>query len=233
MYSILQHGTLVLSSHVRYDELLTTGWNEALADEHHVSSSSSGNDHASSTTSPKRICIQGYKDDPERRIGLIGTIKASHTSSIADYAACLSEAFQGHEFLHLDSPSSSDKAAGSTQIKAVASLNAFTPEIIDRIQDSLATLDSDGGNNKIQPSEVLCLTGAARELGINAAKELGFSVIAVGHKRCEFEGLEVVVLENEEEPVHVKKEQQQQTQTQANGKGGSRRNGGKVLHANQ
>jgi len=160
---------------------------------------------------------------------------------MAGYAARLSEAFQGHEFLHVhpaddattsaSNSSSADAhttatsinksdAAGSTRVKALASLNAFTPEIVTRIQDSLVDL----GEGNIQPNEVLCLTGAAREIGIEAAREVGFSILAVGHKRCEtwglrylermakreFEGLEIVVVESEDEPEQVRSPTKQQ-----------------------
>lgn len=162
----IPHGTLVLSSHVRYDELLTTGWNEALADEQSVLPTPSDG-------KVTRRCIQGYKNDPGRRIGLVGLL--DKPQSIHEYAERLSRAFEGHEALHTCGNEES-------QVKALACLNAFNPEIIDCILHDARSLD-------VRPEEVLCLTGAVRDSGIDAAKEIGMSVLAVGHRRCELWGL--------------------------------------------
>jgi putative NIF3 family GTP cyclohydrolase 1 type 2 len=118
-----------------------------------------------------------------------------------EYAQDLSIAFGGHEALHLSEN-------GTGQVKALACMNAFTPEIIDRIVQTAKEL-------KVDSREVLCLTGAARESGIEAAREHGMSILAVGHKRCEMWGLrylekearktfphcEIILHEEDEEPI--------------------------------
>ena len=55
--------TVVLSSHQRLDELLTTGWNKALLSRVGVVEPYSG--------------IVGYKQDPERKMGLVGSAAGS------------------------------------------------------------------------------------------------------------------------------------------------------------
>lgn len=122
-----------------------------------------------------RHCIQGHKNDPERRIGLVGLLEPSITMS--SYAQTLSEAFEGHEASHLP-----QEHIDEAPVKALASLNAFTPEIIERILNITKELE-------VKPEEVLCLTGTPREAGMQAASQAGMSVLAVGHKRCEMWGL--------------------------------------------
>lgn len=153
---------------MRYDELLTTGWNEALAGEHSIPAISPSGKNG-------RHCIQGYKNDPERRIGMIGLLEPSQ--SMSAYSVTLSQAFDGHEEVHLR-----DSQDAEAHVKALACLNAFNPELIDRILEITGSL-------QVRSEEVLCLTGAPRELGIQAAKEAGMSVLAVGHRRCELWGL--------------------------------------------
>lgn len=208
-----QHGTLVLASHVRYDELLTTGWNEALADEHHVQPTPSSSSSTTENGKATRLCIQGHKGDPDRKIGLVGLLSSSSSVDMSSYAQSLSQAFEGHEALHIPNNNNdgTSEAGSSNPVKkaarALASLNAFNPEIIERILDSARQLE-------VSPEEVLCLTGAPRELGIQSALENGMSVLAVGHRRCEmwglkylerkarevFPDLEIQLHEEEEEP---------------------------------
>lgn len=183
---------MVLASHARYDELLTTGWNEALADDHLILPSPDA-----STGQSTRICLQGYKNDPERRIGLVGLL--TDVQITAQYAFRLSQAFGGHDALriagHEGTPSHSEEknsvASGSedsvsgtssTTVKVLACLNAFNPEIIDRIVESAGQLG-------VPPNQVLCLTGAVRDAGVEAATAADMSFLAVGHKRCELWGM--------------------------------------------
>jgi hypothetical protein len=114
----------------------------------------------------------------------------------------LADAFGGFDLIHQD-PSN---VTGS--IGALASLNAFTPEVLERVLAAATAL-------QVPPSEVVCLTGAVREIGLEEAKRLGFSVVAVGHRRCELWGLkhfhqlleqsfpklEVLRVDEPEEPV--------------------------------
>lgn len=153
----------MLQSHVRFDEILTTGWNEAFADEHLISRDG-------------RICIKGYKNKPERRIGLVGQLTSGMDASI--YARMLSHAFNGHEALSI--PQAEDSL--QPQIHALATLNAFTPEVIERVAAAITQLDAKADNT-------ICLTGAVRDPGMEEARKLGMSVIAVGHQRCEYWGI--------------------------------------------
>lgn len=136
-----------------------------------------------------------------------------------EYARDLSKAFEGHEELHLSEN-------GTGQIKVLACMNAFTPEIIDRIVQTSKELNIDS-------KEVLCLTGAARELGIEAARENGMSIIAVGHKRCEMWGLKYLEREarkafpNCEIVLHEEDEEPLPRTSKATRQGGGAPNGGK------
>ena len=148
------------------------------------------------------MCIQGYKNDPERRIGLVGKLSSPMQASI--YAHMLSHAFDGHDAVEL--PSSPGEEGPEQQILALASLNAFTPEVIDRVVLSNHEMG-------IKPQNTICLTGAIREAGMEEARKLGMSVVAVGHVRCEmwglrylermarqrFPGLEIVLVDEPEE----------------------------------
>lgn len=132
----------------------------------------------------------------------------SQPMPILNYIERISEAFGGHELIRLHNGSSTetgqegedpdpDPAVDLTPeihttietnslptptqtIELLVSMNAFTPEIVDRIWDAIqASFPS------IPAPKVLCVTGAVRESGIARASEIGFNVVAVGHKRCE------------------------------------------------
>jgi putative NIF3 family GTP cyclohydrolase 1 type 2 len=141
-----------------------TGWNEAFADKHLIARDD-------------RRCIQGYKNDPDRRIGLVGRLNTPLQASIC--ARMLSHAFGGHDAMELPNTASEDDLC---QIEALASLNAFTPEVIERVVQASQELG-------IKPQNTICLTGAVREPGMEEARKLGLNVVAVGHVRCEMWGL--------------------------------------------
>ena len=154
----IPRGTLVLQSHQRFDEMYTTGYNVSFALKHNVNFD---------TVS----CMKGYKGDPERRIGLLGELKV--VTSLAKFLLEVDHDFEGIETLAL--------GEDLTQpIRAIASLNAFDADIIERVR---------AGLEGIPCEQILCITGAAREAGMLAAKECGLQVICVGHRRSEIWGI--------------------------------------------
>jgi len=160
----VRRGCTVVSSHVGFDEVLTVGWNTELG-------SRLGVDVAQSA------CLQGYKGDPERRIGLVGPVD----SSAHDLAQRIKSQF-----------SSVEATFGIDQdqiqpIRVVAIMNAFHPEEVDRV---LATAHEHGWIDELSNgSEILYLTGAVREPGLIASQEKGLKVVCVGHQSCEEWGI--------------------------------------------
>lgn len=93
-------------------------------------------------------------------------------------------------------------------IQALCSLNAFNPDVLVKVAEASRQLG-------VKNEEVVCLTGAVRDLGVQEAQRRGFNMVAVGHKRCEdwgmmylleevqkaFPALDVVWIDEEEEKV--------------------------------
>jgi putative NIF3 family GTP cyclohydrolase 1 type 2 len=160
----VRKGTIVLSSHTSFDEVLTVGWNTALAKR-------LGMDIGDS------LCVQGYKGDPERKIGIIGQV-----SVLLDaFLGRIEEEFGAAEIAH-------EGFSGS--IRTVAIMNAFNAAEVHRVlqmaqQRGWIAPDEDG-------SHVLYLTGQPRASGLEAAKALGMSVACVGHWQAENWGLRYV-----------------------------------------
>ncbi|BFZ64886.1 hypothetical protein YB2330_006039 [Saitoella coloradoensis] len=152
-------GTLVLQSHTVFDALYTTGWNNAFADAHGVRNDG-------------RICLKGHKGDPERAIGLVGRLEQPR--KMREYAMELAEAFGGYETVWMGEDDERDA-------HTLVSLNAFTPEILDRVAALIP--------ESLPLSGVICLTGATRAAGLEDAQKRGMGVVAVGHQRCEFWGI--------------------------------------------
>ncbi|GAO46661.1 hypothetical protein SAICODRAFT_173146 [Saitoella complicata NRRL Y-17804] len=152
-------GTLVLQSHTVFDALYTTGWNNAFADAHGV-------------WDEGRVCLTGHKGDPERAIGLVGRLERPRKMS--EYAMELAEAFGGYETVWMGEDV-------ERHVHTLVSLNAFTPEILDRVAALIP--------ESLPLSGVICLTGATRAAGLEDAQKRGMGVVAVGHQRCEFWGI--------------------------------------------
>ncbi|GAB7337428.1 hypothetical protein MBLNU457_g2769t1 [Dothideomycetes sp. NU457] len=160
----LRRGTTVLSSHVGFDEVLTVGWNPELASRLGVNV-------------PLSECLQGYKGDPERRIGLVGPVSSS--------AQDLVQRIKG-QFSDVEAVFGVDQDLVQP-IKVVAIMNAFHPEEVDRV---LATAHERGWiEAPTDGSQILYLTGAVREPGLVASQEKGFKVVCVGHRPCEEWGI--------------------------------------------
>lgn len=187
----VRRGTLVLASHTSFDENLTVGWNVALA-------AQLGMDVGTSE------CVQGYKGDPERKIGIVGQT-AMTTSAIEKI---MREQFGAFEARLVGSE--------EDQIKVIAIMNAFNADEVYRVLDvaqqrGWISSAEEGGRH------VLYLTGQPREMGMAAAKEYGMQVVCVGHRAAEdwgirylsqrvrqaFPGIAVKeVYEEEELPTH-------------------------------
>ncbi|KAK8201971.1 hypothetical protein M8818_005496 [Zalaria obscura] len=159
----------VLSSHVAFDEFLTTGWNTVLATRLGIDV-----DNA--------VCLQGYKGDPERRIGLVGQVSGKTFASLAKEISkefrCEPEIFGHHE-----------DGANEQDITTVAIMNAFHPDEVERVLEQAhqkGWLPNGAGDG----SGVLYLTGQPRPPGLQRAMERGMKVVCVGHLQAEEWGIE-------------------------------------------
>jgi putative NIF3 family GTP cyclohydrolase 1 type 2 len=157
----VRKGTLVLSSHTSFDEVLTVGWNTALAERLGMAIEDS-------------LCVQGYKGDPERRIGIVGQIPMP-LGSLVD---CIQKEFGASELAH---------EGLSKEIGIIAIMNAFNAEEVHRV------LEMARGRGWIAPDEdgrhMLYLTGQPRASGLEAARALEMSVACVGHRQAEDWGI--------------------------------------------
>ncbi|KAF2724655.1 hypothetical protein K431DRAFT_281609 [Polychaeton citri CBS 116435] len=190
----------ILACHKAFDEVLTVGWNLPLA-------SRLGLDVE------KAQVIQGYKGDPERRIGIVGRYAGQGGQAPGNVRATVLNEFHGSFDGSFGFPDSAgdDVAPSSTHIAGIAIMNAFHPAEVERV----CSCAEDIG---VQPGEMLYLTGAVREAGLEAARTRGMRVICVGHRVCEewgirylssqlrekFPGLEVEEVLEEEEPSSSK-----------------------------
>jgi len=158
----VRRGTLVLASHTSFDEILTVGWNLALAERLNMNVSES-------------ICVQGYKGDAERKIGVIGQVSMSRgllASRIKQEFGTVEAVYEGM----------------SEDIGVVAIMNAFNAGEVQRVlglaqeRGWLRAGEHVGG-------QMLYLTGQPRESGLFAANESGMSVVCVGHRSAEEWGI--------------------------------------------
>lgn len=160
----LPRGSLILANHKRFDELLTTGYNMALASRLGMAIE-------------RAFCIQGYKGDPDRRIGIVGVLVGDHTvntlRSIIETEMGVADIYQNTE-------------SSSRAIRAVAIMNAFTPDEVARV---VATAVEAGIVQSDDASGLLYLTGQPRQLGLQAAASVKMPVVCVGHRPCEEWGI--------------------------------------------
>ncbi|KAF2823539.1 hypothetical protein CC86DRAFT_69248 [Ophiobolus disseminans] len=159
----VRRGTLVLSSHTSFDELLTVGWNIALAERLAMNVNDS-------------VCVQGYKGDPERRIGIVGRVSMSRDLLLSHIKQEFGEAELAHEGL-------------SDEIHAVAIMNAFHEDEVQRVLEMALTHGWAAAEDDAPGKHVLYLTGQARVGGLEAAKALGMTVACVGHRPAEDWGI--------------------------------------------
>ena len=157
----VRKGTLVLSSHSAFDEVLTVGWNTALAERLGMNIADC-------------LCVQGYKGDPERKVGIVGQV----SKSLEELSRRIQVEFGASELAI---------AGKSDEIHIIAIMNAFNEDEVHRILDTAQERgwiapDQDG-------RQVLYLTGQPRVSGLEAAKALGISVACVGHRQAEDWGI--------------------------------------------
>ncbi|KAF9632624.1 putative ngg1p interacting factor 3 nif3 protein [Lasiodiplodia theobromae] len=160
-------GSLVIASHTSLDMHLTVGWNLTLAGRLGLQTESA-------------LCIQGYKGDPRRKIGLVARVRPGVDPSLASLTDTVKREFAGAGDLHL--PAGASLGPGS-RVTAVAIMNAFHPEEIDRV--ICAAREAKWIGDHEDASNVLYLTGAARDYGLKAAAMAGMPAICVGHRPCE------------------------------------------------
>lgn len=165
-------GASVLSSHVGFDEVLTVGYNSIVA-------ARLGLDVESS------VCLQGYKGDPERKIGIVGVL---HTPvPAAELLHDISHEFGAYDDFHGFSNDAVHLSENNNMIQVVAIMNAFHPEEVDRVMEAALARGwtSDLGDGR----SVLYLTGQARQPGLIAADTKRMKVVCVGHRTCEEWGI--------------------------------------------
>ncbi|KAH7035926.1 uncharacterized protein B0I36DRAFT_286486 [Microdochium trichocladiopsis] len=75
----------------------------------------------------------------------------------------------------------------NTPIRVITIMNAFHPAEVEQVETIAGELISSSLNSIC--SQVLYLTGAVRELGLQAARQRGMAVVCVGHRTCEKWGI--------------------------------------------
>lgn len=198
----VRRGTLVLSSHTSFDELLTTGWNTALAECLNMNVVDSA-------------CVQGYKGDPERRIGIVGQVSMVRDLLLGRIKEEFGEIELANDGL-------------SDEIHALAIMNAFNEEEVQRVLDVALQHGWAAADDDAPGRHVLYLTGQSRVAGLEAAKAFGMTVACVGHRPCEdwgiqylaaqlrktFPAVKVEVVYEEEEPRIKEPKQPKELQEQ-------------------
>jgi putative NIF3 family GTP cyclohydrolase 1 type 2 len=142
--------------------VLTVGWNTELAKRLGVNVGNC-------------LCVQGYKGDPERRIGLVGQVAVR----LEDLLARIHREFGGACELAQEGL--------SDEIHIVAIMNAFNGDEVHRVLEMAQQIapEEDGRH-------MLYLTGQPRVAGLEAAKALGMSVACVGHRQAEDWGIRYI-----------------------------------------
>ncbi|KAI5452301.1 hypothetical protein NCC49_000865 [Naganishia albida] len=157
----LTGATLVLTSHQRLDELLTTGHNTPLL--------------RRLGCTGRMVPIAGYKHDPTRKMGLVARLPADG-ETLSYWTQRITR-----EFGALDDLSGVVVADGQAPMRFIACMNAFEPGLIDQSLSAAQQLSPD----PITPKEIIYLTGQSRPLGAAHADALGMPVLFAGHRRAE------------------------------------------------
>ncbi|KAH7078474.1 hypothetical protein FB567DRAFT_136775 [Paraphoma chrysanthemicola] len=159
----VRRGTLVLSSHTSFDEVLTVGWNTALAERLGLDVQSSAR-------------VQGYKGDAERRIGIVGPVSVMRDLLLRRIQDEFGEVELAHDGM-LD------------EIRTVAIMNAFSEAEVHRVLETAIQCGWADANDESPGKHILYLTGQPRAAGLEAAKALGLHVACVGHRPAEDWGI--------------------------------------------
>ncbi|KAH7406119.1 hypothetical protein DE146DRAFT_779617 [Phaeosphaeria sp. MPI-PUGE-AT-0046c] len=165
----VRRGTLVLSSHTCFDENLTVGWNTVLAERLQMDVDDS-------------ICLQGYKGDPERKIGILGPVTMLRDLLLHRIREEFGEAELAHDGL-------------SDEIRAVAIMNAFHEDEVQRVLEIALQHGWADADDEAPGRHILYLTGQPRVAGLEAAKALGMTVACVGHRPAEDWGIRYLAMQ--------------------------------------
>ena len=165
----------MLASHKSFDEHLTVGWNVALAERLGLDVSGA-------------VCLKGYKGDAERKIGLVARVVGrlrmeEMVGRIRGEFGGAGELFGGREDVE------------EQEVAVVAIMNAFHAEEVERVLQVVR--EAGWFSDAIDGQSVLYLTGAARELGLEAAKKVNMSTYCVGHRACEEWGIKYLARQTE------------------------------------
>lgn len=167
----------VLSCHKGFDEVLTVGYNTILA-------ARLGMDI------DRNVCLQGYKGDRERRIGIVGPVNAS----VIDVLQRIRAEFGEWEGVYGTECHVQSDAGSQGTVKALAIMNAFHGEEVERVAQ--AAVEQGWAQDA---AACLYLTGQAREPGLEAAMAKGMKVVCVGHRICEEWGIKYLASRLREE----------------------------------
>ncbi|KAH7057196.1 hypothetical protein B0J12DRAFT_405626 [Macrophomina phaseolina] len=174
----LPPSTLVLASHASLDTYLTVGWNTTLASRLGLLSG----------TSSAAACIQGYKGDAKRKIGLVAALRAdTPNNTLATLTDAIKREFAGAGELYLPAGGGRESVRLESRITAVAIMSAFHAEEVERVLEAAAERGWIG--DRRDGSGMLYLTGTAREHGLEAAAIANMPVVCVGHRPCEEWGM--------------------------------------------
>lgn len=175
----LPRDTLVLASHKSFDENLTVGWNPPLAK------------RLGFAVHDEAMCVQGYKRDEERRIGLLGRSAEPAGFEMKDVLDKIKLEYDGCGALY-------GPTVPTYRVAVLAIMNAFHAEEVDRV----VKMVQDVGWSS-DPKSILYLTGQPRESGLEAARSLGVPVVCVGHRACEEWGIRYLGEELRKQYPHV------------------------------
>ncbi|KAJ4374044.1 hypothetical protein N0V83_002783 [Neocucurbitaria cava] len=173
----IRANTLIFSSHTSFDEVLTVGYNTALASRLGILLDTS-------------ICVQGYKGDAERKIGIVGEVAAPQQRDVL--VRRIQQVFGGttEELLVHEGAEEEEE-----EIRVVAIMNAFGEDEVRRVVELVKERGwcGDGGEDGDEDGRVgkhmLYLTGQPRVGGMQAATALGMTVVCVGHRAAEEWGI--------------------------------------------
>ncbi|KAH7402539.1 hypothetical protein BKA66DRAFT_449003 [Pyrenochaeta sp. MPI-SDFR-AT-0127] len=189
----VRKGTLVLSSHTSFDEVFTVGWNVVLAERLGMNLDES-------------LCVQGYKGDPERKIGIVSHVSQRRDLLVRD----IKQQFGGTELV---------QEGLSDDIRVVAIMNAFHEDEVYRVLEMAQKHGWIAADEDIPGKHMLYLTGQPRVGGMQAATALGITIACVGHRQAEdwgirhlamnlrtmFPGVHVKEVHEEEVPIPKEK----------------------------
>lgn len=179
--------------------------------------------------------LVGYKGDEGRRVGVVAGWKGGGGVGEREVRGWIEGEFgdlagEGGWF------GFSDDGDRGEDVRAVACMNAFHAEEVERVAN--AALQRGHVADAAKCEGLVYLTGAVREEGLRAARERGMRVVCVGHRRCEvwgvgylagrvrerWPGLDVRVVDEEE--VKIEKVAKKKGSGKGNGKGkGNEKNG--------